>query len=34
MKTDEYYLIQYRAAIKNGEIIAGHELITELDRLI
>lgn len=34
MKTDEYYLIQYRAAIKNGEIIAGHELIIELDRLI
>lgn len=34
MKEKEYYLIQYRNAIKNGEIIAGRELITELDRLI
>ena len=30
----EYYLIQYREAIRRGEIIAGRELITELDRLI
>lgn len=28
------YLIQYREAIKRGEIIAGNELITELDNLI
>lgn len=28
------YLIQYREAIRNGEIIAGHELIEELDKLI
>lgn len=30
----EYYVIQYREAIRRGEIIAGRELITELDRLI
>lgn len=28
------YLIEYRQAIKNGEIIAGHELIHELDKLV
>ena len=28
------YLIQYREAIRRGEIIAGRELIMELDRLI
>ena len=28
------YLLQYREAIKRGEIIAGNELITELDNLI
>ena len=28
------YLIQYREAIKRGDIIAGNELITELDNLI
>ena len=28
------YLIQYRDAIRKGEIIAGYELITELDNLI
>lgn len=30
----DYYLIQYREAIRRGEIIAGQELIMELDRLI
>ena len=30
----ELYLIQYREAIRSGEIIAGRELIMELDRLI
>lgn len=34
MKRDELYLIQYREAIRRGEIIAGQELIIELDRLI
>ena len=28
------YLIQYREAIRRGEIVAGYELITELDNLI
>ena len=28
------YLIQYREAIRHGEIVAGYELITELDNLI
>ena len=28
------YLVQYRDAIKRGEIVAGMELITELDNLI
>ena len=28
------YLLQYREAIRKGEIIAGAELIDELDRLI
>lgn len=28
------WLLQYREAIRNGEIVAGHELITELDNLI
>lgn len=31
---DELYLVQYREAIRRGEIIAGQELIIELDRLI
>lgn len=31
---EEYYLIQYREAIRRGDIIAGQELIMELDRLI
>lgn len=31
---DEYYLIQYREEIRKGKIIAGRELIMELDRLI
>lgn len=31
---EDYYLIQYREAIRSGEIIAGQELIMELDRLI
>ena len=31
---DELYLVQYREAIRRGEIIAGQELIMELDRLI
>ena len=30
----DLYLIQYRIAIKKGEIIAGQELTMELDRLI
>lgn len=30
----ESYLIRYREAIRSGEIVAGHELITELDNLI
>jgi len=34
MARDELYLIQYREAIRRGEIVAGLELITELDRLI
>lgn len=34
MKSDELYLVQYREAIRSGEIIAGRELITELDKLI
>lgn len=34
MKRNEYYLIQYREEIRRGNIIAGRELITELDRLI
>ena len=29
-----YYLLEYREAIRRGEIIAGQELITELDNLI
>ena len=28
------WLIEYREAIRRGEIIAGNELITELDNLI
>lgn len=31
---EQLYLFQYREAIKRGEIVAGQELITELDRLI
>ena len=31
---NQLYLFQYREAIRNGEIVAGQELITELDRLI
>ena len=31
---DGLYLVQYREAIRRGEIIAGQELILELDRLI
>lgn len=31
---DELYLVQYREAIRRGEIVAGMELIIELDRLI
>lgn len=34
MKRDDLYLVQYREAIRRGEIIAGQELIIELDRLI
>lgn len=34
MKKEDLYLIQYRKAIRSGEIVAGRELITELDRLI
>lgn len=29
-----YYLLEYREAIRRGEIVAGQELITELDNLI
>ena len=31
---DDLYLVQYREAIRSGEIIAGQELIMELDKLI
>lgn len=31
---DNLYLVQYREAIRRGDIIAGMELITELDKLI
>lgn len=31
---DELYLIKYREAIRRGEIVAGMELVIELDRLI
>lgn len=34
MRKADLYLVQYREAIRRGEIIAGQELITELDRLI
>lgn len=34
MNKDNLYLVQYREAIRRGEIIAGQELIMELDRLI
>ena len=34
MNKSDYYLVQYREAIRSGEIIAGQELIMELDRLI
>lgn len=34
MNTADYYLVQYREEIRAGRIIAGRELITELDRLI
>lgn len=34
MRRADLYLVQYREAIRRGEIIAGQELITELDRLI
>jgi len=34
MNRADLYLVQYREAIRRGEIIAGQELITELDRLI
>ena len=36
MKSNEYpnFLIEYRERIRKGEIIAGHELTDELDRLI
>ena len=34
MINENWYLIQYREAIRSGEIIAGRELIKELDRLI
>ena len=30
----DLYLVQYREAIRSGEIIAGQELIMELDKLI
>lgn len=31
---DELYLVQYREAIRRGEIVAGQEIIIELDKLI
>ncbi len=31
---NNYYLLQYREAIRAGEIVAGRELTEELDRLI
>ena len=31
---DDLYLVQYREAIRRGEIVAGQELIMELDKLI
>ena len=34
MIKENLYLVQYREAIRRGEIIAGQELIMELDRLI
>ena len=34
MNKENLYLVQYREAIRRGEIIAGQELIMELDRLI
>lgn len=34
MVTDDYFLVQYRRAIKSGEIIAGAEMIHELDKLL
>jgi len=34
MNRADLYLVQYREAIRRGEIVAGQELITELDRLI
>ncbi len=34
IERSNHYLIQYREAIRRGEIIAGRELIMELDRLI
>lgn len=34
MRKTDLYLVQYREAIRRGEIIAGQELITELDRLV
>lgn len=34
MKKEDLFLIQYREAIRRGEIVAGNELIMELDRLI
>lgn len=34
MVTDDYFLVQYRRAIKSGEIIAGAEMIYELDKLL
>ena len=33
-KKNDYYLIKYREAIRAGKIIAGRELIMELDRPI
>lgn len=34
MRRDELYLLKYREAIREGRIVAGQELIMELDRLI
>ena len=34
MKSDEPYLVQYYNAVKNGKIIAGREIKTELFKLI